>query len=229
MGWHPRVLDMEQIDAVAFDLYGTLAEVASVGRAAAEVTDDPAALVDLWRQKQLEYTWLRSLMGRYQDFWTTTGDALDYSLERLGITVDKPTRGGLLNAWLAVRVYPEVPDALAALAPRPLAVLSNGNPEMLESCLATAGIADRFEHVLSVDAVGVYKPHPSVYELAVEAFHLPAERILFVSSNPWDAAGARTFGFPVAWVNRMGVPFERLGATPDLVVSDLAAIAEAVG
>jgi 2-haloacid dehalogenase len=220
---------MNGIDAVAFDLYGTLAEIASVGRAAAEVTEDPAALVDLWRQKQLEYTWLRSLMGRYQDFWTTTGDALDYSLERLGITVDQPTRSGLQNAWLAVRAYPEVPDALDALAPRRLAVLSNGNPEMLESCLATAGIRDRFEHVLSVDELGVYKPHPSVYELAVKAFGLSAERILFVSSNPWDAAGARTFGLPVAWVNRMGLPFERLGTTPDLVVADLAAVAEAVG
>ncbi|HKY78065.1 MAG TPA: HAD-IA family hydrolase, partial [Acidimicrobiia bacterium] len=118
---------MNGVDAVAFDLYGTLAEVASVGRAAAEVTEDPAALVDMWRQKQLEYTWLRSLMGRYQDFWTTTGDALEYSLDRLGITVDGPTRAGLLDAWLAVRVYPEVPDALASLAPRQLAVLSNGN------------------------------------------------------------------------------------------------------
>ena len=220
---------MNGVDAVAFDLYGTLAEVSSVGRAAAEVTEDPAALVDLWRQKQLEYTWLRSLMGRYQDFWATTGDALDYSLDRLGITVDQPTRAKLQNAWLAVRAYPEVPAALDALAPRPLAVLSNGNPEMLEACLATAGIRDRFEHVLSVDEVGVFKPHPSVYELAVKAFGLPAERILFVSSNPWDAAGARTFGFPVAWVNRMGVPFERLGATPDLVVADLAALAGAVG
>jgi 2-haloacid dehalogenase len=220
---------MNGVDAVAFDLYGTLAEVASVGRAAAGVTDDPAALVDLWRQKQLEYTWLRSLMGRYQDFWATTGDALDYALDRFGIDIDQPTRAELLNAWLAVRVYPEVPAALDALAPRGLAVLSNGNPEMLDACLATAGIRDRFDHVLSVDDVGVYKPHPSVYELAVKAFALPAERILFVSSNPWDAAGARTFGFPVAWVNRMGVPFERLGTTPDLVVADLGALPEAVG
>jgi 2-haloacid dehalogenase len=216
------------IDAVAFDLYGTLLEVASVGRAAAEVTEDPAALVDLWRQKQLEYTWLRSLMGRYQDFWATTGDALDYSLDRLGITVDDATRGRLLGAWLDVRVYPEVPDALAALAPRRLGVLSNGNPEMLEACLAAAAIRDRFDDVLSVDELGVYKPHPSVYELAVKAFGVPAERILFVSSNPWDAAGARTFGLPVAWVNRAGVPFERLGVVPDLTVGDLAALAEAV-
>lgn len=219
---------MDGIDAVAFDLYGTLLEVASVGRAAAEVTEDPAALVDLWRQKQLEYTWLRSLMGRYQDFWATTGDALDYSLERLGITVEEAGRARLLGAWLDVRVYPEVPDALAALAPRRLAVLSNGNPDMLEAGLAAAGIRDRFEHVLSVDEIGVYKPHPSVYELAVKAFSLPAERILFVSANPWDAAGACTFGLPVAWVNRAGVPFERLGVAPSLVVADLAALAEAV-
>lgn len=220
---------MDDIDAVAFDLYGTLLEVASVGRAAAEVTADPAALVDLWRQKQLEYTWLRSLMGRYQDFWTTTGDALDYSLERLGLAVDATARQRLLGAWLDVRVYPEVPGALASLAPRPLAVLSNGNADMLEAGLAAAAIRDRFEHVLSVDEVGVYKPHPSVYELAVKTFRRPAERILFVSSNPWDAAGARTFGLRVAWVNRAGGPFERLGVTPDVVTADLAAVAEAVG
>src|SRR5919197_3902798 len=108
---------MDNVDAVAFDLFGTLLEVASVGPAASEVTEDPAALVDLWRQKQLEYTWLRSLMGRYQDFWSMTGDALDYSLERLGITVDDDGRAKLLNAWLDVRVYPEVLDALTALAP----------------------------------------------------------------------------------------------------------------
>jgi 2-haloacid dehalogenase len=220
---------MDGIEAVAFDLYGTLLEVASVGRAAAEVTDEPAPLVDLWRQKQLEYTWLRSLMGRYQDFWATTGDALDYSLERFGVAVDGATRARLLGAWLDVRVYPEVPDALAALAPRRLAVLSNGNPEMLEAGLAATGIRDRFDHVLSVDEVGIFKPHPSVYELALKAFGLPAERILFVSSNPWDAAGARTFGLTVAWVNRAGVPFERLGVAPDLTVADLAALAEAVG
>lgn len=220
---------MEGIDAVAFDLYGTLLEVSSVGRAAAEVTGDPAALVDVWRTKQLEYSWLRSLMGRYQDFWATTGDALDYSLQRLGIVVDDGARARLLGAWLDVSVYPEVGGALEVLgAGRRLGVLSNGNPEMLEAGLAAAGLRDRFEHVLSVDEVGVFKPHPSVYELAVKAFQLPAERILFVSSNPWDAAGARTFGFPVAWVNRAGVPFERLGVTPDLMVADLAELAEAV-
>lgn len=216
------------VDAVAFDLYGTLLEIASVGWAAAEVTREPAVLVDLWRQKQLEYTWLRSLMGRYQDFWATTGDALDYSLERLGIVVDAAARSRLLGAWLDVRPYPEVPEALEALAPRRLAVLSNGNPDMLEAGLAAAGIRDRFHHVLSVDELGVYKPHPSVYELALKAFDLPVERILFVSSNAWDASGAKVFGLPVAWVNRAGAPLERLGAPPDLVVANLAQLAAGV-
>jgi 2-haloacid dehalogenase len=220
---------MDATEAVVFDLYGTLLEVASVGRAAGQVTPDPAALVELWRQKQLEYTWLRSLMGRYQDFWATTSDALDYSLDRLGIAVDDAARARLLDAWLDVRPYPEVPDALAALAPRRLAVLSNGNPEMLEAGLATAGLRDRFEAVLSVHAAGIFKPHPSVYELALKALGLPAEQMLFVSSNAWDAAGARSFGLPVAWVNRNGLPLERLGAPPDLVVGDLAALADRLG
>jgi 2-haloacid dehalogenase len=220
---------MDGIDALAFDLYGTLLEVASVGRAAAEVTAEPAPLVDLWRQKQLEYTWLRSLMGRYQDFWATTADALDFALDRLGVVVDEATRARLLGAWLDVRPYPEVTAALDRLGSRRLGILSNGNPEMLEAGLAAAGLRDRFEHVLSVDQLGVFKPHPSVYELATKAFGLPAERILFVSSNGWDAFGARSFGLPVAWINRTGAPLERLGNPPSLVVPDLTALTEAVG
>jgi len=220
---------MDGIDALAFDLYGTLLEVASVGRAAADVTAEPAPLVDLWRQKQLEYTWLRSLMGRYQDFWATTADALDFALDRLGVVVDEATRARLLGAWLDVRPYPEVTAALDRLGSRRLGILSNGSPEMLEAGLAAAGLRDRFEHVLSVDELGVFKPHPSVYELATKAFGLPAERILFVSSNGWDAFGARSFGLPVAWINRTGAPLERLGNPPSLVVPDLTALTEAVG
>jgi 2-haloacid dehalogenase len=216
-------------DALVFDLYGTLLEIASVGRAAATVTDEPARFVDLWRQKQLEYTWLRSLMGRYQDFWSVTGDALDYTLDRLGVEVDYPAgRERLLGAWLDVAPYPEVPDALARLAPRALAVLSNGNPPMLEAGLAAGGLAKPITHVISVDELSIYKPHPSVYALAGEHLGLSPDRLLFVSSNPWDVAGARSFGLPVAWVNRAGAPMERLGVTPDLVVADLADLAAAV-
>jgi 2-haloacid dehalogenase len=221
---------MDGIEALAFDLYGTLLEVASVGRAAAEVTPQSGDLVDLWRQKQLEYSWLRSLMGRYEDFWAVTGDALDHALDRFGVALDGEARARLLGAWLDVRPYGEVPAALDRLrSGRRLAVLSNGNPDMLEAGLAAAGLRDRFDHVLSVDEVGVFKPHPSVYELATKAFGLPAERILFVSSNGWDAFGARAFGMPVAWVNRGGAPLERLGTPPNLIVADLNALAEAVG
>jgi 2-haloacid dehalogenase len=220
---------MRDVDALVFDLYGTLLEVASVGRAAASVTDDPARLVDLWRQKQLEYTWQRSLMSRYVDFWSLTGDALDYSLERLGIEVDAAGRERLLDAWLDVAPYPEVPDALARLAPRTLAVLSNGNPAMLEAGLAAGGLSKAISHVLSVDELGIYKPHPSVYALIDDHLGLSADRIiLFVSSNAWDAAGAKSYGLLVAWVNRGGAPMERLGVTPDLIVSDLAELADRI-
>jgi 2-haloacid dehalogenase len=213
------------IDAVVFDLYGTLLEVASLSGAAAKVTTETGPFVDLWRTKQLEYTWLRSLMGRYQNFWDTTGDALDYALDRFGIAADEALRAELLHSWLDVRPYHEVIDALSTLAPRPLAVLSNGNPDMLNAGIAAAGLRDIFAHVLSVDAVKAFKPYPAVYELAVNAFEVPTERILFVSSNGWDAAGARAFGFPVAWVNRTGAPVERLGIQPSLVVADLAELA----
>ena len=216
------------VDAVAFDLYGTLLDVASVGRAAAEVTDDPTALVSLWRQKQLEYTWLRSLMGRHADFWAVTGDALDWTLERLGLGLPDDARTRLLAAWLDVRCYPEVTGALDRLAPRRLAVLSNGTPDMLARCLAAVGLTRAIDPVVSVEEVGVYKPHPKVYALVGERTGVPSGRALFVSSNPWDAAGARAAGLRVAWVNRAGVPFERLGVEPDLIVPDLAALSEAV-
>jgi 2-haloacid dehalogenase len=220
---------MRDVDALVFDLYGTLLEVASVGRAAASVTDDSARLVDLWRQKQLEYTWQRSLMGRYVDFWSLTGDALDYSLKRLAIEVDDAGRERLLGAWLDVAPYPEVPDALARLAPRTLAVLSNGSPRMLEEALAAGGLSKAISHVLSVDELRIYKPHPSVYALVDDRLGLPADQIiLFVSSNAWDAAGAKSYGLPVAWVNRAGAPVERLGVTPDLIVTNLAELADRV-
>jgi 2-haloacid dehalogenase len=216
------------IDGIAFDLYGTLLEVASVGRAAERLTSEPAALVDLWRQKQLEYSWLRSLMGRHRDFWAVTGDALDYALDRLGLELDGDERAALLDAWLDVRPYPEVPAALAKLDDHKLGVLSNGSPDMLSAGLAAAGLDGALDAVISVEEVGIYKPHPSVYALAEQHFGLPADRILFVSSNPWDAAGAKSFGFAVAWVNRSGATPERLGAAPDLVVADLAELADRI-
>ena len=215
-------------DALAFDLYGTLVDVRSVERACAEVTDDPRALSDLWRATQLQHTWLLSLMGRYADFAAVTAGALEQSAGRLGLRLAPAERRRLEDAWLELEPFPETAAALSRMAPRRLAVLSNGSPAMLEAALAAAGLRERFAAVLSAHEVGVYKPAPAVYALAEARLGLPRERILFVSANPWDAAGAGAFGLPVAWVARAGGPPERTGPEPALVVPDLGALAEAM-
>jgi 2-haloacid dehalogenase len=215
--------------AFVFDAYGTLFDVHSVMEAARAVTPDPQALSQLWRQKQLEYTWLRSLMGRYQDFWLVTGQALRFALRRLGITAAESQIEALMSAYLTLSPFPEVPNALRALRGRPLAILSNGSPRMLESAVRSSGLAAAFDHVLSVDAVGVYKPSPLVYDLAVRAFGLPASEILFVSSNAWDVAGAGAYGFMTCWCNRTNMPADELDVTPDYEVDRLDAILERIG
>ena len=218
------------VAAVAFDLYGTLLDVRSLEERCREaVPDAPAAeLVSLWRQKQLEYTWLRSLMGRYVDFWAVTGDALDHALARLRIGVDGAGRERLLDGWLSLRPQPEVQAALEMLEPRPLAVLSNGSPGMLDDVLRRTGLRDRFAHVISADEAGTYKPSPAVYALAGRHLRLRADRILFVSANGWDVAGAAAFGLVVAWVDRSGHPAEVLPGAPALVVPDLLALASRI-
>ncbi len=215
--------------ALVFDVYGTLLDPATVTAACAAVTSDPAALASLWRQKQLEYTWLRGLMGQYEDFWAVTGAALDYALERLALTIDERHKARLMDAWLSLRPYPEVDAALSRLAPRPLAVLSNGSPAMLEAGLRAAGLRERFRHLLSADAVRTYKPAPAVYALAEQHLALPREQLLFVSANAWDVAGAKAFGLPCAWIRRTETPPERLGFAPDLIVRDLDELATHVG
>ena len=215
--------------AFVFDAYGTLFDVHSVMEAARAVTPDPQALSQLWRQKQLEYTWLRSLMGRYQDFWLVTGQALRFALRRLGITAAESQIEALMSAYLTLSPFPEVPNALRALRGRPLAILSNGSPRMLESAVRSSGLGAAFDHVLSVDAVGVYKPSPLVYDLAVRAFGLPASEILFVSSNAWNVAGAGAYGFMTCWCNRTNMPADELDVTPDYEVDRLDAILERIG
>ncbi len=215
--------------AFVFDAYGTLFDVHSVTDAARAVTPDPQALSHLWRQKQLEYTWLRSLMGRYQNFWLVTGQALRFALRRLGITAAESQVEALMSAYLTLAPFPEVPAALRALRGRPLAILSNGSPHMLESAVRSSGLGAAFDHVLSVDAVGVYKPSPLVYDLAVRALGLPAGEILFVSSNAWDVAGAAAYGFRTCWCNRANAPAEELDVTPDYEVDRLDAILDKVG
>ena len=214
--------------ALVFDAYGTLFDVASVAEACAAVMPEPEALVGLWRAKQLEYSFLRSLMGpaAYVDFWTITADALDFAAAKLGLQLTSAERERALQGWLEVRAYPEVESALAALATqgRYCLILSNGTRGMLETALRSAGLAHRFQAVLSVDEVRVYKPHPRVYQMAVDALTTPPGDLLFISSNGWDAAGARAFGLPVAWLNRTGAPPERLGVSPDVTLPDLSAL-----
>ena len=215
--------------AFVFDAYGTLFDVHSVTEAARSLTADPHALSLLWRQKQLEYTWLRSLMGRYEDFWIVTGHALRFALRRLGITAGEAQVEALMGAYLTLSPFPEVATALAALRDRPLAILSNGSPAMLDAAVRSSGLAGVFAHVLSVDAVQVYKPSPRVYELAPRALMLAPAEIVFISSNAWDVAGAAAFGFTTCWCNRANAPAEELDVTPDYEVDRLDAIPDKLG
>jgi len=179
----------------------------------------------VWRAKQLQYTWLRSLVGRHADFWQVTGDALDFALASCGLN-DPALREELMTLYLSLDAYPDVKPTLLQLQGHglKLAVLSNGSPRMLASAVEHAGLRRFFDAVLSVEAVGVYKPHPSVYRLALDAFGLPAARTCFVSSNGWDAFSAKALGFRVLWCNRFEQPAERLPERPDAEVVTLAAL-----
>ena len=219
-----------EISALVFDAYGTLFDVHSVTRLAESFFPGKgAALSAAWRTKQLEYTWLRSLMGRYEDFWLVTGQALRFALRRLGVAAGQAQIESLMEAYLALSPFPEVPAALRALRGTPLAILSNGSPRMLESAVRSSGLAGAFDHVLSVDAVGVYKPSARVYEMAPRALGLSAGEIVFVSSNGWDVAGAAAYGFTTCWCNRANAPAEELDLTPDYEVDRLDAIPEKLG
>lgn len=209
------------IRGYVFDAYGTLFDVHGVVEAGREITSDPAALSATWRQKQLEYTWLRALMGRYEDFWAVTEAALRYAIRRLGLTASEAQVRRLMEAYLSLACFPEVARALERLAGRPRAILSNGAPAMLEAAVRSSGLGRHLQHVISVDAVKTYKPSPRVYALGPETLGVPAGELLFVSSNAWDVAGAKAFGYRVAWCNRLDAPEEELGVRPDVVVRDL--------
>jgi 2-haloacid dehalogenase len=209
------------IRGYVFDAYGTLFDVHSVVEAGREITGDPLALSTTWRQKQLEYTWLRALMGTYADFWAVTEAALRYAIRRLGLTATDAQIRRLMEAYLSLACFPEVRPALGRLAGRPRAVLSNGAPAMLAAAVAASGLATFLEHVISVDRVKTYKPSPRVYALGPEVLGVSAGELLFVSSNGWDVAGAKAFGYQVAWCNRSHAPEEELGVRADLVVDTL--------
>jgi len=203
------------LDALVFDAYGTLYDVHSVTRRCESCFPGKGAqLSQLWRAKQLEYTWQRSLMQRYAPFSQVTRDALEYSCAALGVAFDE----SLMQEYLKLEPFPEVRPALARL-PMRKAILSNGSPDLLEPLVRNSGLA--FEAVLSVDELRIFKPAPQVYELAVRRLGLAKERIGFVSSNCWDAVGAKSYGFRVWWINRAGAPLERLGFRPDEVLKSL--------
>jgi 2-haloacid dehalogenase len=220
-----------EVSALVFDAYGTIFDVHSVTRLAESFYPGKgAALSAAWRTKQLEYTWLRSLMGRYEDFNRVTAAALDWTFESLAIEAGDAERRALMDEYRRLETFPEVSEALDALASRyPLAILSNGHPGMLEAVVDHNGLRHQFRGgILSVHSAKVFKPAPPVYALAEEALGLPRTVTAFVSSNGWDAAGAKTFGFMTVWVNRAGAPVERLGVRPDAVVRDLAGVADLI-
>ena len=222
---------MPGVRACVFDAYGTLFDVHSaVARLRARLGAQADELSQLWRAKQLEYTWLRALIGRHADFWQVTGDALDYALAHFGIAPG-PVREPLMQAYLALDAYAEVPEALRRLRDAGLttAILSNGAPGMLAAGARSAGIDRLLDAILSVEDAGVFKPHPRVYQLAVDRLGAAPGEIAFLSSNAWDVHGAACFGLRAVWVNRQGAPRERLPGAPEHELRDLAALPELLG
>ncbi len=223
-------LRLPGIEACVFDAYGTLFDVSSAARSLQdELGPRWQPLAELWRTKQLQYTWLRGLGGRHADFRKVTADALDFALDALKID-DATLPPRLMTLYSSLDAYPDVADALRRLKAggRRLAILSNGTPDMLASAVSHSGIADLLDHVLSVEEVGVFKPHPFVYRLAANRLRLAPDRICFVSSNGWDACAAKAFGFRVVWCNRFGQPPERIPETPDGEITTLAVLPDIV-
>jgi 2-haloacid dehalogenase len=225
----PRSLD--GVRACVFDAYGTLFDYASAAARCRDVLGDKIdALTTLWRDKQLQYTWLRSLEGRHADFWQVTGEALDFALDTLGIAPGA-LRQRLMNLYLALDLFPDAAETLRRLkdAGYKMAILSNGSPGMLAPVVAHAKIGSLLDAVLSVEEAGIFKPHPKVYQLAVDRLGIAAPEIVFLSSNAWDAYAASAFGLRVVWCNRYGQRRERLPGAPDHEIKTLADLPALLG
>ena len=209
--------------AFVFDAYGTLFDVHSAAARYADALGERwLTLSELWRTKQLEYTWVRTLAGKHCSFWQVTEDGLDYASAAVG-GIDSDLRGRLLDSYRKLAAYPEVPECLKALKARGsvVVILSNGDPDMLVDAVNSAGLEDAFDAVLSVAEVGVYKPNHQVYELATARLGVSPTQVSFQSSNRWDIAGAKSFGFRTVWINRAGRPDEYLDLAADEVLNDL--------
>jgi 2-haloacid dehalogenase len=218
---------IETPHAIVFDAYGTLLDVSSISAACADYWPEHAsALVQLWRLRQLEYSWQLGLMQRYLDFEQVTGQALDYACGALGLALASQQRAQLLQSYARLQPFPEVLPVLERFSDRRLAVLSNGAPSMLRVGLMHAGIVPHLETILSANVVATFKPSPSVYALATTYFACHPHEILFVSANGWDIAGAGAFGMRTCWLNRTGTIHERIGQPPHLIVADLNELAQ---
>ena len=219
-----------RIKACVFDAYGTLWDVHSaVGRHRERLGDKADAVSETWRAKQLQYTWLRSLMGKYIPFWQVTQDALDFAMQAHGVD-DPGLRQDLVDAYLSLDCYPEVPEMLKTLQGAGLktAVLSNGSPDMLDAAVQSSGLESLLDASLSVDSLGVYKPDMRVYQMVCDHFEVAPQEVSFQSSNAWDAWAASSFGFQVAWCNRFGQAPERLPDSPKAEIKTLAELAAIV-
>ena len=209
--------------AYVFDAYGTLFDVhAAVRRHAGEIGPDGQILSDIWRAKQLEYSWVRTLMGDYRDFWQLTQDALDHAFARVP-SADPSLRQKLLDAYWQLDCYPEVPSVLKALkaSGARVAILSNGSPAMLEAAVRSAGLEPVIDEIFSVEAVQRFKTDPRVYDMVTTSWRLYPDSISFQSSNRWDVAGAAKFGFRTVWINRAGQPDEYSDRPPSLILPTL--------
>ena len=213
------------VRALVFDAYGTLFDPFAVKTRAEELFPGTGeALSQLWRAKQLEYTWLRTLMGRYENFWKITEDALVFTCRALKLSCDADQRTQLMQVYLTLPAFPEVKPALETLSHLPLSILSNGTPEMLTPLVAANGMAHFFRNILSVDALHMYKPRPEVYQHAAASLGFPKEAIGFVSSNYWDIAGATSFGFRTYWLNRSAAFPDELAITPTAFLPNLSSL-----
>lgn len=214
---------VQPVRALVFDAYGTLFDPFAVKIRAEELfPGNGAALSQLWRAKQLEYSWLRTLMGRYENFWKITEDALVFSCRTLNLPCDEHQRKQVMQVYLTLPAFPEVRPALEKLSHLSLSILSNGTPEMLTLLVEANGMTHYFKNIFSVDALQIYKPRPEVYQHAVSSLGVPKEAIGFISSNFWDVAGATSFSFRTFWLNRASAPADELGVTPSAVLSTLA-------